>query len=70
MALNRALLASRQWVGLALLLAGTVSIASGCIVVPAGYGYPAPRPVVIAPVPPVVVAPPPVYAGRRYGWWW
>ena len=49
---------------LLLLLAGIATFSGGCVVVPVGgYGYHAPRPVVVAPIPPVVVVP-------AHRWYW
>jgi hypothetical protein len=61
----KSLVASSRLLAPVLLLAGITAAIGGCIVVPAhGYGYAAPRPVVVAPAPPVVVV-------RPYrGWWW
>jgi hypothetical protein len=67
--LRRVLIVSRRALSLALLLAGVVILASGCVVAPVGpayggYGY--------GPVygPPVVVAPPPVVFGWGWGGGW
>jgi hypothetical protein len=73
-------ISSRHLVAVVLLLAAVVSIASGCIVVPAGpayggYGYggyeSAPAPA-YGPAygPPVVVAPPPIVFGWGWGGGW
>jgi hypothetical protein len=61
--MTKALAVPHRLLSLVLLLAGIAALGGGCIVVPVGgYGYRAPRPVVVAPAPIVVVP------ARRWYW--